>query len=64
MAQFKKMLSRNGKLILTVPIGMDLLIWNLMRIYGPVRFPLLLSGHAWQSFSPDTGFPWGGIGVE
>ena len=44
MAQFKKMLSRNGKLILTVPIGMDLLIWNLMRIYGPVRFPLLLSG--------------------
>jgi len=35
-------LKPQGKLILTVPVGPDLLAWNLMRIYGPIRLPLLL----------------------
>ena len=33
------------KLILTVPLGEDLLAWNLMRIYGEIRLPLLLNGY-------------------
>jgi hypothetical protein len=33
------------KLVLTVPVGEDLVAWNLMRIYGNVRLPLLLKGY-------------------
>ncbi len=33
-----------GVLILTAPIGPDLVVWNLERRYGPVRLPLLLEG--------------------
>ena len=38
------MLSSTGKLILTVPIGLDLLVWNVMRIYGELRLKRLLKG--------------------
>lgn len=31
-------------LLLTVPVGPDLLAFNLMRIYGSLRLPLLLQG--------------------
>lgn len=31
-------------MLLTVPLGPDLLAWNLMRRYGRVRLPLLLKG--------------------
>ena len=34
----------HGVLLLTIPIGPDLLAWNLMRVYGSVRLPLLLRG--------------------
>ena len=43
--QAKKMLKRdNGIFILTVPIGPDLIIWNLQRRYGRNRLPKLLNG--------------------
>lgn len=44
MSQLKKMLTNNGKLVLTLPIGLDMLVWNVMRIYGPSRLPLMLRG--------------------
>jgi hypothetical protein len=40
----KKMLQREGLLFLSVPVGPDYLIWNLHRIYGKVRLPMLLKG--------------------
>lgn len=33
-----------GVMILTAPIGPDLLVWNLERRYGKIRLPLLLEG--------------------
>lgn len=39
-----QMLKPEGLLFLAVPIGMDCLIWNECRIYGPLRFPLLVEG--------------------
>jgi hypothetical protein len=44
MERFKTMLSSTGKLILTVPLGLDLLVWNVMRIYGELRLKRLLEG--------------------
>ena len=43
-----------GRLLLTVPIGPDLVVWNLHRRYGPLRLPRLLRGweqmelHGWD----------------
>lgn len=31
-------------MLLGVPIGQDLLRWNTDRVYGPVRFPVLVKG--------------------
>ena len=31
-------------MFLTVPVGPDVLVWNLHRRYGRTRFPLLLAG--------------------
>ena len=33
-----------GRLLITVPVGPDVLVWNLHRRYGPLRLPLLLYG--------------------
>jgi hypothetical protein len=44
MSKVKELLKDDGLLFLTVPIGPDLLVWNLMRIYGPIRLELLLNG--------------------
>ena len=33
-----------GAVFLTVPVGADVLVWNLHRRYGAVRLPLLLAG--------------------
>jgi len=38
----KMMLKENGIIIFTVPIGSDLIIWNLQRRYGSIRLPKLL----------------------
>jgi hypothetical protein len=37
-------LKPDGKIFLAVPIGRDLVIWNLGRVYGKIRFPLLITG--------------------
>lgn len=44
MQKAKTMLKKGGLLFLAVPIGKDLLVWNLHRIYGKTRFPLLIAG--------------------
>jgi SAM-dependent methyltransferase len=42
MSEMKKILKPGGILILAVPIGLDKLVWNAHRIYGNVRFPMLI----------------------
>ena len=37
-------LKKDGHLILAVPVGLDALVWNLHRVYGPKRLPMLLDG--------------------
>jgi hypothetical protein len=45
MARVKTLLKpATGRLFLTVPIGPDVIVWNLHRRYGKVRLPLLLDG--------------------
>jgi SAM-dependent methyltransferase len=44
MAEMKKILKKDGILILAVPVGADKVVWNAHRIYGPVRFPMLTAG--------------------
>ena len=38
----KKMIKKDGILFLSVPIGPDKLVWNSHRIYGRIRFPMLI----------------------
>lgn len=38
-----------GRLLLSVPIGPDLLAWNVHRRYGELRLPMLLAG--WRELS-------------
>jgi|FAXJ01.1.fsa_nt_gi SAM-dependent methyltransferase len=44
MAEMKKILKKDGILFLAVPVGLDKIVWNAHRIYGPVRFPILTTG--------------------
>ena len=44
MRQTLSLLRPGGFLMLTVPIGPDLIVFNTMRRYGKFRLPLLLSG--------------------
>lgn len=44
MKRAKRLLKKNGLLFLSVPIGEDLIIWNLHRVYGPIRLHTLLEG--------------------
>jgi len=44
MDTMKAMLKEDGLLFLAVPIGEDRLCWNIHRIYGRIRLPLLLQG--------------------
>jgi hypothetical protein len=45
MSKIKSLLKPDtGKLFLTVPIGPDVIVWNLHRRYGKLRLPLLLEG--------------------
>lgn len=34
----------NGVLLITVPLGKDIVVWNALRRYGRARLPLLLTG--------------------
>jgi len=45
MATLRSQLAPRGVLFLSVPIGPDVVVWNLHRRYGPVRLPLLLHGY-------------------
>lgn len=45
MDALHEQLSPGGLLFLSVPVGPDLVVWNLHRRYGPVRLPLLLHGY-------------------
>ena len=38
-----------GLLILSLPVGPDLIVWNLHRRYGPIRLPRMLEG--WELVS-------------
>ena len=44
MASAWSALRPGGKLLLTVPVGPDALVWNLHRRYGQLRLPMLLRG--------------------
>lgn len=44
IGEIQKMLKPDGLLFLAVPVGPDLLVWNLHRIYGEIRLPMLLEG--------------------
>jgi SAM-dependent methyltransferase len=44
MSRAMGLLRPGGILLLTVPIGPDLVVWNLLRRYGELRLPLLLEG--------------------
>jgi len=44
MQEMQLVLKPGGLLFLSVPVGPDALIWNLNRIYGRNRLPLLLKG--------------------
>jgi hypothetical protein len=44
MKKMKKIVKKNGLLFLAVPIGKDSIIINAHRIYGEIRFPLLING--------------------
>ena len=37
-------LKPDGRMILAVPIGQDVLTWNRDRVYGLIRFPMLING--------------------
>jgi hypothetical protein len=44
MSKAKFMIKKNGLLFLSVPIGIDTLVWNAHRIYGKIRLSKLLNG--------------------
>lgn len=44
MAAAQCVMQPGGLLFLTVPVGPDVVVWNLHRRYGRVRLPLLLRG--------------------
>ncbi len=43
MRRIKARFRPGGTLFLSVPIGPDALVWNVNRIYGPIRLPRLLA---------------------
>jgi len=44
MDKMKKIVKRNGLLYLSIPVGVDKILWNAHRVYGQYRLPLLLAG--------------------
>jgi SAM-dependent methyltransferase len=47
MRKMKQILKPGGILLLAVPTGKDALHFNLMRVYGRLRMPLMLEGWEW-----------------
>jgi SAM-dependent methyltransferase len=46
MAALRVALAPDGRMILTIPVGRDLVVAPLHRIYGPERLPRLLEGYS------------------
>jgi SAM-dependent methyltransferase len=44
MADFKRLLKPGGILFLSVPVGLDAVVWNAHRVFGRKRLPRLLEG--------------------
>lgn len=44
MGRIRSLLKPGGLMFVTVPVGPDVVVFNLHRRYGPVRLPLLLEG--------------------
>eukprot|EP00937_MAST-01D_sp_MAST-1D-sp2_P002807 g2807.t1 len=44
MRRARELLRPGGALLLTVPVGPDVVVWNLHRRYGRARLPMLLEG--------------------
>lgn len=44
MQKARNMLRDGGLLFLAVPVGQDHIFWNVHRVYGKIRFPLLIEG--------------------
>eukprot|EP00386_Alphamonas_edax_P008605 GDKI01028085.1.p1 GENE.GDKI01028085.1~~GDKI01028085.1.p1 ORF type:complete len:369 (-),score=77.33 GDKI01028085.1:124-1230(-) len=47
MQQFRQSLKPGGLFLLAVPTGVDLVVWNEGRVYGPIRWPKIT--HGWQT---------------
>lgn len=47
MRKMKEIVKPGGILLLAVPIGKDVLRFNMVRIYGRLRLPLLIEGWDW-----------------
>lgn len=41
MAEMKRLLKKDGLLFVSVPIGIDKMVWNAHRVYGKIRLPYL-----------------------
>lgn len=54
MRAARDLLLPGGTLLLTVPVGPDVVVWNLHRRYGRARLPLLLDG--WERAAPTVGW--------
>jgi hypothetical protein len=44
MRELKNRIVKGGLLYLAVPVGKDVLYFNAMRVYGRIRFPMLIDG--------------------
>ena len=56
MQEIHKNLVNNGLLIWGAPVGHDALVWNVHRIYGKIRLPLIFNGFKeleWIDFDKD-----------
>jgi len=54
MRKMKEQIKPGGILFLVVPTGRDLVRWNLCRVYGRKRLPMLMEGWEWiDSFGFD-----------
>ena len=67
MAKMKSVIKKGGLLFLSVPIGRDMLVWNLHRVYGKLRLPKLMHGwkivniyHDWSGFDLSSKGNYGG----
>ena len=66
MQQMKKLVRKGGLMFMAVPLGKDAVVYNIHRIYGRVRLPLLLKdwsvvgtfGFEDRLLDRDTGYGW------